>query len=153
MDRKSTLFFAVLVVIGLPLISCTGNAFVGAGIDLNKQFSNTINFDFGKNIGLGDSAFALAGLDVGVTWGVNYDLNALAGYPYGYGGVGAVTQGGLGYGLGITVDAVNGAGFDGAGWGVPLTKQGVTTTHLSEQIGEQALIDDTQVALPFAGIM
>lgn len=150
MDRTSALVLALFVVVIISSASTACNAFIGAGIDLNKDFSHTINFDLGKDITIGDTAFGLAGLDVGVTWGVNYDLNALAGYPYGYGGVGSVTQGGMGYGLGITVDAVNGAGFNGANWGVPKTEQGVTTTHYAEGVAQQALIDDTQVALPFA---
>lgn len=89
------------------------------GIDLNKDFSHTVNFDPGGAIPFGDTALGVAGLDVGVTRGVNYDLNALAGYPYGDGGVGCVTTGGLGYDLGVTVDAVNGGAFDGSAGAFP----------------------------------
>jgi predicted small secreted protein len=150
MDRTSALVLATFVVAALFFASASCNAFIGAGIDLAKGFSNTINFDLGKDITIGDTAFALAGMDVAVTWGANYDLAALAGYPYGYGGVGSVTQGGVGYDLGITIDAINGAGFNGANWGAPMAEQGVTTTHYAEGVAQQALIDDTQVALPFA---
>ncbi len=150
MERTSAIVLALFVVVVISSASTTCNAFIGAGIDLNKGFSHTIDFNLGKAIPIGNTAFALAGMNVGVTWGVNYDLNALAGYPYGYGGVGSVTQGDLGYGLGITVDATNGAGFDGSGWGAPMAQQGITTTHYAEGVAQQAQIDDTQVALPFA---
>ncbi len=152
MDKTRALLFAVAIVVGLPIASTASSAFLGAGVNLNKQFGDSINFNLGKNIGVGNSAFGLAGLNIGVTWGVNYDLNALAGYPYGAGGVGAITQGDLGYNLGVTVDSMSGAGFNGAGWGVPLTQQGVTTTHFGQQVAKQAQINDAQVLLPFAGM-
>lgn len=152
MDKFRVMTLVVVIVFGMSVISPVCNAFIGAGINLNKQFDHTINFNIGKNIPFGNSAFGLAGLDATVTWGVNYDLNALAGYPYGFGGVGAITQGDLGYNLGVSVDATNGAGFNGANWGVPLTEQGITTTHFGQQIANQAKISDAQIALPFAGI-
>jgi hypothetical protein len=152
MDKSRAVLLAISIVIGLSFASFSCNAFIGAGIDLNKGFSHTINFNLGGAIPLGDSALAVAGLNVGVTYGVNYDLDALAGYPYGYGGVGSVTNGDVGYDLGITVDATNGGMFDGSSWGVPLAQQGITTTHLEKDIAENAQLSDTQVALPFAGI-
>jgi hypothetical protein len=118
----------------------------------NKHIGDTINFNFGKTIGVGNSAFGIAGLNVAVNWGADYDLAAMAGYPYGYGGVGSVTQGDLGYNLGVTVDAVQGAGFNGAPWGVPVVEQDITTTHFGQAIAERAQISDTQVALPFSGM-
>jgi hypothetical protein len=152
MDKSRAVLLAISIVVGLSFASFACNAFIGAGINLDKGFSHTINFDLGGAIPFGDTALGVAGLDVGVTYGVNYDLNALAGYPYGYGGVGSVTNGDLGYNLGVTVDATNGGMFNGADWGVPLTKQAITTTHLAKEIAENAQISDTQVALPFAGI-
>ena len=149
MDKTRALIFSVSIVAGLLFASTACNAFIGAGISLDKQFDHTINFDIGKDIPIGNSAFGLAGLDVTVNWGVDYDLNALAGYPYGNGGVGAVTQGDLGYNLGVSVDATQGAGFDGSAWGVPLAEQGITTTHFAQQIANQAQINDVQVALPW----
>jgi hypothetical protein len=89
---------------------------------------------------------------VNVDWGFDYGLAAMAGYPYGYGGIGSVTQGDLGYNLGVSVDSVQGAGFNGAAWGVPEAEQSITTTHFGQQIGERAVIDDVQVALPFSGM-
>jgi hypothetical protein len=134
------------------MASTSSSAFLGAGINLDKQFGNSIDFNFGKNINVGNSAFGLAGLNIGVDWGVDYDLSALAGYPYGYGGLGSVTQGDLGYFINLNVDAVNGAGFNGAPWGLPMNDQGVTTTHFGKQVAEQANINDVQVLLPFSGM-
>jgi hypothetical protein len=150
MDKSRAVILAISIVFGLFFASFASSAFIGAGISLDKQFGDTINFNLGGMVPIGDTAYGVAGLNVGVTWGVDYDLAALAGYPYGYGGVGSVTEGGLGYTLGVTVDAVNGGGFNGADWGVPLTEQGVTTTHLAQVIAESAQISDTQVVLPFA---
>lgn len=152
MDKSRVLLLAISIVVGLSFASFSSSAFIGAGINLDKGFSHTINFDLGGSIPFGNTALGVAGLDVGVTYGVNYDLNALAGYPYGDGGVGSVTNGDLGYKLGVTVDAVNGGAFNGADWGVPLTKQAVTTTHMAKDISQEAHLSDTQVALPFAGI-
>ena len=149
MVRIKALTCLVAMAIVLLMASTSCNAFIGAGINLDKQFGDTINFNFGKNIPIGNTAFGLAGLNLGVTWGVDYDLNALAGYPYGYGNVGSVTQGNLGYNLGITMDATQGAGFNGADWGVPLAQQGITTTHLAKQIAENAQINDVQVLSPW----
>ncbi len=153
MERTIAIMLLALAIIALSAASIAGDAFIGAGISLNKQFGDTISFNLGKNIGIGDTAFGLAGLNLGVTWGVNYDLNALAGYPYGYGGLGSVTQGNLGYFLDLTVDAANGAGFNGAPWGVPLAEQGVTTTHYGQSVAEQAQINDVQVLLPYTTML
>ena len=152
MDKSRIVLLAISIVIGLSFASFSSNAFIGAGINLDKGFSHTINFDVGGSIPFGNTALEVAGLNVGVTYGVNYDLDALAGYPYGYGGVGSVTNGDLGYNLGVTVDAVNGGTFDGAGLGVPLNQQALTTTHMAKDIAQEAHLSDTQVALPFAGI-
>jgi hypothetical protein len=148
MDKLGMLILSASVIAVLLVASTAAGAFIGAGINLDKQFGNTINFNLGGGIPIGNSAFGLAGLNVGVTWGVNYDLDALAGYPYGYGGLGAVTNGDLGYNLGITVDATQGAGFNGAGWGIPLDEQGVTTTQMSKEISQEAQLSNTQVVLP-----
>jgi len=152
MDKVRALLFAVAIVTLLLVASSGCNAFLGAGINLNKQFGDSINFNLGKNINVGNTAFGLAGMNVGVDWGVNYDLNALAGYPYGYGGLGSVTQGNLGYFINLNVDALNGAGFNGAPWGLPMDQQGITSTHFGKSIAEQANINDVQVALPFSGV-
>jgi hypothetical protein len=152
MDKGWTLLIAVAITALLLATVPASNAMIGAGISLNKQFGNSIDFNLGKNINLGNTAFGLAGMDIGVDWGVNYDLNALAGYPYGYGGIGSVTQGNLGYFINLNVDAQNGAGFNGAPWGVPSAQQAVQTTHFGKQIAQQANINDVQVLLPFAGM-
>ncbi len=150
MDIVRALLIIAAIVTSLLVASTSGCAFIGAGINLNKQFGNSINFDFGKNINVGNSAFGLAGLNVGVDWGVNYDLAALAGYPYGYGGVGSVTQGDLGYFIDVNVDSLSGMGFNGAPWGVPMAEQGTQATHFGKSLAEQAVINDVQVLLPFA---
>jgi len=133
MDKLRVLFLTAAILITLSLASSGVTAFIGAGINLNKQFGNSIDFNLGKNVGVGNSAFGLAGMNIGVDWGVNYDLNALAGYPYGYGGVGSVTDGDLGYFINLNMDSVQGGGFNGAEWGVPLTQQGITTTSANPE--------------------
>lgn len=148
MDKLGILILSASVVAGLLVASTAAGAFIGAGINLDKQFGNSIDFNLGGGIPIGNSAFGLAGLNVDVTWGANYDLDALAGYPYDYGGLGAVTDGDLGYNLGITVDATQGAGFNGADWGIPLDEQGVTTTQMSKDISQEAQLSNTQVVLP-----
>jgi hypothetical protein len=78
-----------------------------------------------------------------ITWGVDYDLSSLAGYPYGYGGIGALTDANIGYSLGVSLDETHGAGFDGSAFGIPetagsLTRSGVifaVATGLSRLIG------------------
>jgi hypothetical protein len=153
MVRFRALLLAASLIVCLSLASCPcGAIFLGTGIALDKHIGDTINFNFGKNINVGNSAFGLAGLNVNVDWGADYNLAAMAGYPYGYGGVGSVTQGDVGYNLGVTVDAVQGAGFNGVDWGIPTTEQSITTTHFGKAIAERALIDDVQVALPFSGL-
>jgi hypothetical protein len=149
MDFKRVLVVAVALVVGLILVSSSCDAFLGAGISLDKTFGHTIDFNLGKNIAIPGMGNVLAGMNVVVDWGVDYDLNALAGYPYGYGGVGSVTQGNLGYNLGVSIDAIQGAALDGSGYGVPVAQQGITTTHLGENIAQQANINDIQVASPF----
>jgi hypothetical protein len=149
MDKLRVLFLTAAIFVALTLASSGATAFIGAGINLNKQFGNSINFNLGKNIGVGNSAFGLAGMNIGVDWGVDYDINALAGYPYGYGGVGSVTDGNLGYFINLNMDAVQGSGFNGADWGVPMAQQGVTTTHYGKSIAEQAHLNDVQVAMPW----
>ncbi len=86
-----------------------------------------------------------------MSWGVGVDLATMAGYPYGYGGIGVVSEGDVGYGLGLTMDSTSGAGFNGAGFGVPLAEQGITTTHFAQMWGDQAHLDNSQAMLPFSG--
>jgi hypothetical protein len=135
----------------LCLAAPAGAKFIGTGVDFNKHFGNTIDLNIGANTGLANTAFGLGNMDVGVTWGVDCDLATMAGYPYGYGGVGAGTQGGLGYGLGLTMDSTVGAGFNGADYGIPLAEQGITTTHFAQLWGNEMSLDNTQAVLPFAG--
>ncbi len=88
-------------------------------------------------------------MDLGVTWGVDYDLSSLAGYPYGYGGVGAVTDANIGYSLGVSLDETHGAGFDGSSFGIPLTEGSLTSTKYNNFVAANNHLQDTQVALPF----
>jgi hypothetical protein len=120
------------IAISLAFVLPAGATFIGTSIPLSKSLSGSVNVNLG-NILAGDSdAYGLAGMNIGANWDVGYDLNTVAGYPYGYGGVGAVTTGGLGYSLGLSLDSVSGSGFDGSAWGIPLTQQGLTTTHLGK---------------------
>ena len=107
-----------------------------------------MDINLGKGILAGDSnAYGLANMDIGVNWGVGYDLNTVAGYPYGYGGIGAVTTGDLGYNLGLSLDSTSGMGFDGSEWGIPLTQQGLTTTHLDKTWAKDMQINNVAALL------
>ncbi len=88
-------------------------------------------------------------MDLGVIWGVDYDLSTMAGYPYGYGGVGAVTDGNIGYSLGLSMDETHAAGFDGSAFGIPLTEGSQSTTSYNNLIARNDHLSDVQVALPF----
>jgi hypothetical protein len=140
---------AVLLAIAvcLSFVAPAGATFIGASIPLSNSLGGTIDINLG-NILAGDSdAYGLAGMDVGVNWGVDYDLNTIAGYPYGYGGVGAVTAGTLGYDLGLSMDSVSGSGFDGSEWGIPLTQQGLTTTHFDKSWSADEAINSVAAML------
>ena len=140
MDRIGASLIAASLIVCLSLATAPGAAQFTSlpGVLLNNHLGHTIDFNLGKNIGIGNTAFGLAGLDVKVTWGANYDLGAAAT------GAGSVTQGDLGYGLGISVDAVQGNGFNGAAWGIPNAQQAVSATHMEKDIAEQAQINLAQ---------
>ena len=142
MDRFRALLLAASLITTLSLATVPGVAqFFNPGVLLNNHIGNTIDFNLGKNIGIGNTVFGLAGLDVKVTWGADYDLGSAAT------GVGSVTQGGLGYNLGVTVDAVQGNGFNGAPWGIPEAQQAITATHMEKDIAENAQINLAQAYL------
>jgi hypothetical protein len=150
MDMTRVLAFMAAVLFVLCVAS-PANAFIGTGVAFNKHFGNTIDVNVDKSLALADTAFGLADMDIGVTWGVDCDLGTMAGYPYGYGGIGAVSEGGLSYGLGLTMDSTSGAGFNGAGYGIPSAQQAITTTHFDQLWGSQLALDNTQAVMPFSG--
>jgi hypothetical protein len=125
-----TLAIVALASIVMPAGFATpGVAFIGAGINLNKHLGDTIDFNLNPTlVQAAGVAYGLADMDLGVTWGVDYDLSTLAGYPYGYGGVGAVTDANIGYSLGVSLDETHGAGFDGSSFGIPLTDVSTSST-------------------------
>jgi hypothetical protein len=125
-------------------------AFIGAGISLDKHLGSTIDFNLNPTlVEAAGVAQGLAAMDLGVTWGVDYDLSTLAGYPYGYGGVGAITDANIGYTLGLSVDETHGTAFDGAGFGIPLAEQSLSHTQFNNVIAANNHISDAQVALPW----
>ncbi|WP_424357428.1 hypothetical protein [Methanocella sp. MCL-LM] len=149
MDKTGVLI--LLLIVSLVASAVPAGAFIGTGISMNKQIGDTINFNLGKRVGAAGTALGIADMDLGVTWGVNYDLASMAGYPYGYGGVGAVTAGDVGYTLGLSMDETHGAAFDGAAFGVPLAEQSLTSTRFNNIIANNNHFENTQVALPFSG--
>jgi hypothetical protein len=149
MDKTGVLILLLMVAFAASAVPA--GAFIGTGISLNKQIGDTINFNLGKHVGAAGTALGIADMDLGVTWGVNYDLASMAGYPYGYGGVGAVTAGDVGYTLGLSMDETHGAAFDGSPFGVPLAEQSLTSTRFNNLIANNNHFENTQVALPFTG--
>ncbi len=135
------------VVLALLILPC--NAFIGAGIDLSKHLGDTITFDMNPVVQAAGVAYGLEDMNLGVTWGVDYDIASLAGYPYGYGGVGAVTDANVGYSLGLSMDETHSAGFDGSSFGVPLQQGTTTTTSYNNLIAASNHLQDIQASLLF----
>ena len=144
-----------IAILGLDIVAAASfampaGAFIGAGINLNKQLGNTIHFTLNPVVAQAAGlASGNAAMDLGVTYGVNYDINALAGYPYGYGGVGAVTDADIGYDLGLSLDETHGAGFDGSAFGIPLEEGTQTATKYDNLISAEEHLQDVQAALVF----
>jgi hypothetical protein len=152
MDRARVIIFLMAILIVLSLGAPAGAKFIGTAVNFDKHFGDTINVGINKAVALDDnSAFGLAGMNVGVTWGVDYDLGTMAGYPYGYGGMGVVTDGGVAYSLGMSLDETHGAGFNGEEYGIPLAEQGITTTHFAQLWANQNQISNTKAIMPFSG--
>ncbi|MCD1293900.1 hypothetical protein CUJ83_02670 [Methanocella sp. CWC-04] len=149
MDKARVLIVLATLFLGLSLAMPAG-AFVGAGVSVNKHLGDTLNFNFGNNINALNTGYSLTGLNIGVDWGVDVDVGSMAGYPYGYGGLGSVTVGDLGYNLGVTVDQAVGTGFDGSAFGLPIAQGDLQTTHLGQFVQNNRHIEQTQVMLPFA---
>lgn len=149
MDIRRALILTMAIAVLASWVMPAG-AFIGAGINLNKHLGNTIDFNLNPlAIQAAGAAYGLADMDLGVTWGVDYDLSSLAGYPYGYGGIGAVTDANIGYSLGLSLDETHGAGFDGSSFGIPLTEGSLSKTQYNNFIAANNHLQDTQVALPF----
>jgi hypothetical protein len=149
MDTRRAVIMLLAIVATAALIAPAG-AFIGAGINLNKHLGDTVDFNLNPTlVQAAGVAQGLAAMDLGITWGVDYDLSSLAGYPYGYGGIGAVTDANIGYSLGVSLNEAHGAGFDGASFGIPLTEGTMTTTQYNNLISASDHLQDTQVALPF----
>ncbi|MGA9139897.1 MAG: hypothetical protein WBZ29_06710 [Methanocella sp.] len=149
MDISKILILA-LATAAVALFMTPAGAFIGVGVNLDKHLGDTINFDLNPTlVQAAGAAYGLADMDLGVIWGVDYDLSTMAGYPYGYGGVGAVTDGNIGYSLGLSMDETHAAGFDGSAFGIPLTEGSQSTTSYNNLIARNDHLSDVQVALPF----
>ena len=150
MDTRRAVIM-LLVVVAAALMVMPAGAFIGAGINLDKHLGSTIDFNLNPTlVEAAGIAQGMAAMDLGVTWGVDYDLSTLAGYPYGYGGVGALTDANIGYTLGVSVDEAHGTAFDGAGFGIPLAEQSLSRTKFNNVIASNNHISDAQVALPWS---
>jgi len=148
--KKTGILILLLTVVLMASIMPT-EAFIGTGININKHLGDTINFNTGKEVQAAGTALGLAGMDTGVTWGADVDLNTLAGYPYGFGGIGAVTSGDVGYNLGLSMDEAHGTAFDGSTFGIPLAQQSLTKTKFDNSIANRNHIDTAAAMLPFTG--
>ena len=153
MRKIRVMVILLAIAIWLSFTMPAGATFIGTSIPLSHSLGGSIDVNLGKGILAGDSnAFGLANMDLGVNWGADYDLNTVAGYPYGYGGIGAVTTGDLGFNIGTSLDSTQGAGFDGSQWGIPLSQEGLTTTHLDQSWAKNMQIDNVAAVLPFSGM-
>ncbi len=151
MDRTKVMALMATILFILCLAAPAGAKFIGTAVGFDKDISGGIDVNVGKIAGLENTAFGGAALDVGVSWDVPINLGVMAGYPYGYGGLGVVTQGTTGYALGLSMDGVSTSGFNGADWGIPLQEQGTTTTHFAKLWAGETNLDNTQALLPSFG--
>ena len=149
MDMQNILIPVLVFSLVALLVATPVGAFIGAGINMDKHLGDTINFRLDPVVQVPGVGYGLENMDLGVTWGADYNLDALAGYPYGYGAVGAVTTGNVGYTLGLSMDEAHGAGFDGSSYGVPLTEGTVTRTKYNQIVAGNQAFQDTQAALVF----
>lgn len=150
MDTRRAVIMLLAVVAAASFATPAG-AFIGAGISMDKHIGSTIDFNLNPTlVQAAGVAQGLAAMDLGVTWGVDYDLSTLAGYPYGYGGVGVLTDANIGYSLGVSLDEAHGTAFDGAAFGIPLAQQDLSRTSFNNVIAANNHISDAQVALPWA---
>ncbi len=137
MSKICGLAVLLTVVIGLTFVMPAGAKFIGTSIPLSKTLSGSVDVNLG-NILAGDSnAYGLAGMDIGANWNVGYDLDTVAGYPYGNGGVGAVTTGDLGYNLGLSMDSTSGYGFDGSDMGHLAGRAGIDNDSPGQDLVSQ----------------
>ena len=150
MDKRRALVL-LMAVIALAIAVGPASAFIGAGINLNKHIGNTVNFNLNPTlVQAAGLAQGLEAINLGVTYGVNYDINSLAGYPFGYGGVGAITDANVGYGVGVSMNELHGAAFDGSSFGIPEASQTLTATKYDNFIGAQEHLANEQYVLPWA---
>ena len=156
MEMRRAMILLVAVVAAATLVALAGFAtpgvaFIGAGINLNKQLGNTVHFNLNPTLvqaaGIAQGA---AAMDLGVTYGVNYDINALAGYPFGGGGVGSITDANVGWGVGLSMDEAHGTAFDGASFGIPLATEDLSHTTFNNFVGANEHFANEQVALPWS---
>ncbi|BAI61768.1 hypothetical protein MCP_1696 [Methanocella paludicola SANAE] len=150
MEKRRVLALIAAALFIFFTVAPAGADFIGTGVTFAKDFSDSINVNVAKIAGLDDTAFAGVGTSIGVSWDVPVNINVLAGYPYGYGGVGVVTTGNTGYALGLNMDMVQTSGFDGSDFGIPLAQQGTTSTHFGKLWAAENQIDNTQAFLPFS---
>jgi len=150
MDMQRTLCLAMAIVVASVGFIAPAGALIGAGVDLNKHLGHTVNFNLDPIAQVPGVAYGLDDMNIGVTWGVNYDLDALAGYPYcGMGAVGSTTAGNVGYTLGLSMDETKGAGFDGSAFGLPLTEGTLSKTKYNNVIAANQDLQSAQAALVF----
>ena len=152
MSKMRGVVFLLAIAIWLSFTMPAGAVFIGTSIPLSNNIGGSIDVNLGNILAGDSSAYGLANMDLGVDWGVGYDLNTVAGYPYGYGGIGAVTTGGLTSTLGLSMDKAHGTSFDGSQWGIPLAQQALTTTHLDKSWANNQQIDNVAAILPFSGM-
>jgi len=150
MDMRSA-FILVLAVALVASLAGPAGAFIGTGINFDKHLGGTVPFSIGTKVAAAGSAFGLEKMDLGVTWGVDLGVNTLAGYPFGYGGVGAITDANIGYNIGLSMDETHGVAFDGSPFGVPLAEQSLTSTRFNNFVAKNDHITSEQVVLPFFG--
>ena len=152
MSKMRGVVFLLAIAIWLSFIMPAGATFIGASIPLSNNIGGSVDVNLGNILAGDSSAYGLANMDLGVNWGVGYNLDTVAGYPYGYGGIGAVTTGGLTSNLGLSMDEAHGTSFDGSQWGIPLAQQALTTTHLDKSWANNQQIDNVAAILPFSGM-
>jgi len=149
MDRRRALALVSAIMIATFMVVPVSASFLGTSVNFNKDFASGVDVKVDKVAGLAGTAFGGADMDLGVNWNIPVDLTVTAGYPYGFGGIGVVTTGNMGYALGLSMDSTTGSGFDGSSFGIPQSEQAITTTHFDKLWAAQNSLDNTQAFLPF----
>ena len=74
MSKMRGVVFLLAIAIWLSFTMPAGAAFIGTSIPLSNNIGGSIDVNLGNILAGDSSAYGLANMDLGVDWGVGYDL-------------------------------------------------------------------------------